>query len=258
MASFIGLVGWLDSPDLINSTYDNWYRYARLTDSDSRTAVQEVISNVEQHTTRPVEVTFLGVFDTVGALGTDVLPDYEFFEALREHLENDLHTIQGFHDTELGPHIRNVYHALAIDENHEPFEPTLLGEVPVGTTAEEVWFAGGHGEVGGGHKDPDDNRTLAKVPLVWMMEKAVMVGLALNAGALDNLRNEADPLAPQHDAPPNVQHLASMLMRNRPRTIPDHATIHPAVEQRLNQMVETRGIDGVTVPKNPYRPLTSY
>jgi hypothetical protein len=172
LASFIGLVGWLDSPDIIDRTYDNWYRHARQTDPDSRATVQETQDNVDwtqYETTR----SYLPrrVRHGRGPWGTDILPDHELFAVLRKHLENDLHTIQGFHDTTLGSHINNAYHAVAIDENHEPFEPTLWGKVPNGTVAEETWFAGGHGEIGGGHKGADDNRTLAKVPLLWMMEK---------------------------------------------------------------------------------------
>ena len=61
--------------------------------------------------------------------------------------------------------------------------------------------------------DPEDNRDLAKVPLVWMLEKARGAGLVLKQGAWETLQARADPLAPQHDAPPRVEPWLSMGLR---------------------------------------------
>jgi uncharacterized protein (DUF2235 family) len=111
-----------------------------------------------------VDIHFIGVWDTVGALG---------IPGLRGGLANRL---WGFHDTTLGGHVRFAYHALAIDEQRGLFQPTLWEKQPDATrqTLQQVWFAGVHSDVGGGYPDP----SLSEIPLVWMTERARMCGLA--------------------------------------------------------------------------------
>ncbi|KAK0386007.1 hypothetical protein NLU13_5844 [Sarocladium strictum] len=42
---------------------------------------------------------------------------------------------------------------------------------------DEVWFAGGHGDVGGGWEALDDRKSSSHVPLVWMVREAIQAGL---------------------------------------------------------------------------------
>lgn len=42
---------------------------------------------------------------------------------------------------------------------------------------DEVWFAGGHGDVGGGWEALDDRKSSSHVPLVWMIREAIRAGL---------------------------------------------------------------------------------
>lgn len=42
---------------------------------------------------------------------------------------------------------------------------------------DEVWFAGGHGDVGGGWDVPDDRKGASHVPLAWMIREAMKAGL---------------------------------------------------------------------------------
>ena len=113
-----------------------------------------------------IEVEFVGVWDTVGALGIpiDGLP----VPFLDKYL--------GFHDTGLSSRVRAAYQALAIDEQRGPFTPTLWRqqEHVEDQTLEQVWFAGVHSDVGGGYDDP----SLAEIPLLWMVERARGHGLA--------------------------------------------------------------------------------
>src|SRR5688572_12320614 len=63
--------------------------------------------------TRPCPpIKFVGVWDTVGALGAP---------GLMGHLFNK--NKYKYHDVGLNPHIENAYHALAIDERRKPFMP---------------------------------------------------------------------------------------------------------------------------------------
>lgn len=116
-----------------------------------------------------VEIKFIGVWDTVGALGIPV---------------RGLSWIDGnkykFHDTELSWFVRNAYHALAIDERRGPFTPTLWAFRPKeGQVVEQVWFCGVHSDVGGGYAD----REPSDLALQWLLEKARENGLALDAEA---------------------------------------------------------------------------
>jgi hypothetical protein len=80
---------------------------------------------------------------------------------------------------------KRAFHALAIDEHRKAFAPTLWTvDFPRGappphhhrtlSQVEQRWFVGAHANVGGGcQSDP-----LAQAPLKWIMDKALLNGLA--------------------------------------------------------------------------------
>ena len=113
-------------------------------------------------------IHFIGVWDTVGALGIPT-------GALRMPW---LTRRWSFHDVKLSTQVRFAYHALAIDEHRPPFRPTLWdkqdgdGDQHV----EQVWFSGVHCDVGGGYRDP----ALAEITVLWMVERARAAGLAFD------------------------------------------------------------------------------
>jgi uncharacterized protein (DUF2235 family) len=121
-----------------------------------------------------VPIQFVGVWDTVGALGIPV-------DGFRPPVVSRLWT---FHDTKLSRSVRHAYHAIAIDERRRPFRPTLWernkDDPPPDQTLEQVWFAGVHCDVGGGYRDP----TLSEIPLLWMVDKARDCGLAFKPDRL--------------------------------------------------------------------------
>lgn len=45
---------------------------------------------------------------------------------------------------------------------------------------DEVWFAGGHGDVGGGWPVDSEHKSTSHVPLVWMVREAIKAGLAFD------------------------------------------------------------------------------
>lgn len=47
----------------------------------------------------------------------------------------------------------------------------------VGQDIDEVWFAGGHGDVGGGWPVPDDRKSASHVPLTWIVRESMKAGL---------------------------------------------------------------------------------
>jgi len=107
------------------------------------------------------------VWDTVGALG---VPS-KIFEAMGGNRR------YAFHDTSLSKIIDHACHAVAIDEKRVDFEPTLWQRAPRdGQTIEQIWFAGVHGDVGGGNADAG----LADTALQWMWSRAERLGLAFD------------------------------------------------------------------------------
>ncbi|MHC0431928.1 DUF2235 domain-containing protein [Streptomyces sp. O3] len=115
------------------------------------------------------DVHFIGVWDTVGALG---IPGPRL---LRRRWE--------FHDTKLSGKVRGAFHALAIDEQRGFFEPTLWcpqpGDAEKGQEVRQVWFAGVHTDVGGGSPKP----CLSDVTLLWMAHQAHRYGLEFDPEA---------------------------------------------------------------------------
>jgi hypothetical protein len=132
------------------------------------------------------DITFLGVWDTVGALG---IPG-KLFQHFNERKN-------AFYDTGLCPIVRVARHAMAIDEHRGAFVPTFwTGEIPAGCDVKQVWFTGAHADVGGGYLDRD----LADIPLVWMAREAEKAGLVLDWEKCLPHRDGGDALAPRHNS----------------------------------------------------------
>ena len=108
-----------------------------------------------------VPVAFLGVFDTVGALGVPGLSRRR----------------SRFHNLRLSTDVEQARQALAIDDRRITFEPCLW-EVPVSMASrvKQVWFPGGHSDVGGGAP----SRALSDAALRWMVGEAVARGLTFD------------------------------------------------------------------------------
>ncbi|HEY4306965.1 MAG TPA: DUF2235 domain-containing protein [Gemmatimonadaceae bacterium] len=110
---------------------------------------------------REVDVDTVGVWDTVGALGVPL----GLFDRLN-------HTRFAFHDVSLSAHIKNAFHALAIDERRGPFVPTLWAQPREDAEQsrnwlEQAWFAGVHSNVGGGYAEAG----LSDIALRWMVQR---------------------------------------------------------------------------------------
>ena len=131
----------------------------------------------------PIDVRFIGVWDTVGALGIPIGGDTRKF---------------AFHDTELSGNVHFAYHALAIDERRGPFQPTLWDFKPKpDQKIEQVWFAGVHSDVGGGYQEPG----LSDIAMQWMIDRARDTGLVFDQEAIDAHPLHPNPLQnPPHDS----------------------------------------------------------
>jgi uncharacterized protein (DUF2235 family) len=117
------------------------------------------------------KVTFLGVFDTVGALG---VPGFE-------------RDTPRFHSVQLSDQVLCARQALAIDETRQKFAPTFweAPSEPADAATEDrrvkqVWFEGAHSDVGGGYAQTG----LSDTSLLWMAREAHAAGLVFDAKLL--------------------------------------------------------------------------
>jgi uncharacterized protein (DUF2235 family) len=161
------LVGMIRNVGLL--TPDNLYR---LHDAYALYRQRDQSADTDQATTfrakysRDIKVRFLGVWDTVGALGIPVAA-LQWLNAAE----------YGFHDTELSAIVQTAAHAVAVDEHRIDFQATLWSAVAKpGQAVEQRWFLGSHGNVGGGTGD----RRLSDLALVWMQGKATEAGLQIS------------------------------------------------------------------------------
>jgi uncharacterized protein (DUF2235 family) len=137
---------------------------------------------------QPIDIEFIGVWDTVGALGIPIGNIPGFGKADMQFLNTGIRAPNRF-----------AFHALAIDEHRKAFAPTLWTvdtpkalepDTPPPRTLEQVEqrrFVGAHANVGGGY--PSD--PLAQQPLKWLMGKADQHGLSFKR----NVEIDGDVLA---------------------------------------------------------------
>lgn len=146
-----------------------------------------------------VHIRFLGVWDTVGALGIPL-------RGLR-WLTRRKHQ---FHDTELSGTVRSAFHALAIDEHRAPFEPTLWAYVPKPPqVVRQVWFCGAHSDVGGGYPA----HALSDIALKWMIAAARDARLAFDQAASAAYPAEPDPRGKLHNSKVGLYRLTPGIRR---------------------------------------------
>ena len=172
--SLVGLIrkcGILNSADeaSVARAYD-LYRDKGVAPDDERAVAFRASES------REVRVKFIGVWDTVGALG---------IPASHVPFGRDRYR---WHDTDLSKIVDYAYHAIATDENREDYAVAVWTKIkPQNIAVEQKWFVGAHANVGGGYdKDPAD--ALPNLPLRWMQDKAEATGL--------KLRSKEEPGAP--------------------------------------------------------------
>jgi uncharacterized protein (DUF2235 family) len=129
---------------------------------------RDTYSHANKETGNRPMITFLGCWDTVGALGVpDLNPRLKFDEKINRKYK--------FHNTKLSSIIKYARHAVAIDERRKVFDvtPMTLSTGAQGKTdLKQIWFTGDHGCVGGGEevKEP-----LSDITLNWMVEELISI-----------------------------------------------------------------------------------
>jgi uncharacterized protein (DUF2235 family) len=178
----------------------------------------------QKHSYPEKEVKFVGVWDTVGALGIP-LSFLGMFEDKDE-----------FYDTKLGSNVHIARHALAIDEQREDFEPTIW-ELRDKLNLKQVWFIGSHSDIGGSYKPDKNGALLSDIALKWMIQEATTAGLTLEPHISANLNPSAR--ATIHQSRRSFYRLKKKLERKI-----DHGKskilIHESVKERWDSDVKYR------------------
>jgi len=156
------------------------------------------------------------------------------------------------------PDIAHGRHAIAIHERRAFYRTNLWcprNPPPQGGPAnlKQVWFSGVHRDVGGGYPEPESS--LSKIPLKWMIDEAVSLGLLVDPakvdlilGATDHQYAPADPHATIHKSLKGAWWLVEYFPKRhfnwqtgkwerrmnlgRARTIPPGSLVHQSVYAR--------------------------
>ena len=214
----------------------------------------------EEYVIKEVRIKFMGVWDTVSALG---FPYQRTGDSLLEDLlERPLpvwlaRACDNFFDFGRLAHkfynytpnkiVDHVYHAIAIDDERKSFLPRVWDETETGLRGEitQVWFAGMHSDVGGSY-----NQTgLAYETMVWMMERAEHHGLDFVKEALQEAKDKANVHGRLHNsrdglaiyyryAPRNIESLCTKNQEGRPSKLNGPIKIHRSVIDRMDRATD--------------------
>ena len=165
--SLAGLIGICGIPRPSGRGVDSLVKEAYTIYRDKNRTSRDIDSKQFRVDSKAVRATvhLIGVWDTVGKLGVPTCGPIGWWTRRRS----------GFHDIDLGAHIRHAFHALAINERRGPFQPELWSTNASnhGQVVVQAWFPGVHSNVGGGYVDSG----LSDRALLWMICNANAHGL---------------------------------------------------------------------------------
>ncbi len=124
---------------------------------------------------RPPEIRFLGLWDTVASFG---IPGNNINLGFELTLPTNLGTCR---------------HAISLDERRRTFPLTRVTQDKYSNKdlcdVQEVWFRGYHSDVGGGN----ENEGLSNIPLYWMCLRAQEAGLNLKSDHVEQAKTDRAP-----------------------------------------------------------------
>lgn len=153
------------------------------------------VKGYQKGTAPIITIKYLGVWDTVSALGVpEVLPG-----------SSRINVGHHFHDTSVTEFIESARHAVAIDERRSLFPSVGFGDLTnlnrrknfdpdhIDAPYQERFFPGEHGSIGGG----GDIRGLSDAALAWVLQGAKRARLELDTASGTRIHSIApNPLAP--------------------------------------------------------------
>ncbi len=196
-----------------------------------------------------VKIQFVGVWDTVGAIG---LPFWQARFSMHNLLE------YGFRGHALNRNVRYVAHAMSIDDNRETFHPIIWDERidPSPDRITQVWFSGVHSNIGGGYP----KNQLSYVTLNWMVEQVKKAEtksalspnqcLEFETVEVDSILRAKDPYGSLYNSrsgPATAYRFLPRDMEEIRRSYTEYkAEIHPAVFDRIKQNTDDYSPDNLT------------
>jgi len=143
---------------------------------------------ISLNSTMWTQIEFLGVWDTVAALG---IPNTKFDRII------DWFIPHGFHNFKLSESVNHACHALAIDDVRKTFHPVLFEPDQENMQQNpnrkrsllQVWFMGMHTDVGGGYKEKE----LSDIVLEWMVQHAIKHGLHIFNNPKGTIKGKCTP-----------------------------------------------------------------
>jgi hypothetical protein len=213
LPNLIGVPDSLVDNDRVNDIYN---KYKDKADSwVERKSRAEAAMKRTGWSSRQAEITFMGLFETVEAVGVSgpargrVRPLGENVEATNQKYADQL------------CNVKRAAHAMSLDDPRAfIFTPKLLtreyliahcpnrSSIDIDSVVEEVWFSGAHSDVGG-----QRGTELDDVPLNWMIRELAPYKLLRGDGVY------ADPFGPVNN--PRSKWLARRLYGYRERGIAD-------------------------------------
>ena len=132
---------------------------------------------------QPANIVLLGVWDTVLALGS------RFTGGGRTtNKDKQFHT-----PAQPAAIVKNVRHAIAIDEARHDFQPEIFRQDTQHASLEQRWFTGVHSNVGGGL----ESDSLANCALRWIVDDARNLGLGVRSEYLKFFREYPEGAMPE-------------------------------------------------------------
>ena len=214
------LAGFMNAVGLVQKGDDYWVpELYGCYQKGQRPGSPEWTSSLQrlEYDVRPCPpIAFIGVWDTVGALG----PPGVIGQVLRPNR-------YAYHDITLNEHIQTACQALAIDERRKSFAPSVWKRPETWKgTLQQAWFAGVHSDVGGS-ESPDG---LANEALHWIVERAEAIGLAFDAKYLDYFKPCFNSVL--HDSMTSFYRLMGSITRPIGAESRDEAPHQSAVDRR--------------------------
>lgn len=194
---------------------------------------------------QPIPIDVLGCWDTVGSFGIAKTIAGINFQQLNL-----------LHDMSIPDNVAKAYHMVALDEERQEFEPTLMEPDPIRPDRIlEVWFSGTHAGVGGGFATD----RLSDVPLDYLLRR-VSSGYSadgktvpgdeswgIHLSAINGIAEEAEAAASGRTTAPadkdamriypdprgQLRVWISKLYNYRPRHLPLHSVISWSVFERM-------------------------
>ena len=229
----------LEFQEFVNKAYSRYYRKYLYKEKDIK-SFKEGEGKDKFH---PVPIKFIGVWDTVDAVGLPFDEATDFMNlALRFR----------FNDNKLSDRVERACHALAMDDERRTFHPVLWDEQgEKDDRIEQVWFPGAHANVGGGY--PKQGMSL--VSLDWMMEKVGDTEGKNGIRFLEWKRDQYRELRNINDKLYNSRSGLAVYYRYKPRNIKGickqygtRPKIHDSAVERICQ--ETEGYAPGNFPKD--------